>query len=406
MSSESALTPVAPWALLLVGSCIAAGAAACDPLVTVGSLPRSPEPPSAFDDGPIDVLLVIDSSNSMFEEKKRLATALYDSRCPIQSLVDVPELLRNPNAELLASLSQSCGIAQLLAAYDRDFRLGVITTDVNACDNFVPAVMGGPEAGFQPQRGCLQSVPSTKQRVLSRNDLNVPALLEETLLEGVRSWGSPFERSFDAVDAFLNGDTFSEACEGDRDLLLRDDAGLLIVFLSDEDDCSHADGAYGFSDESSDICGEDLSVIIEHSPGDCYARRELLAPVATYADRWRRLKGAGRERDVRVAVVGGAIPLDGADANGFQAAGCILGEGGQVTGACTEVQGTSSVNIELCGPGHGTVCCTADGAHRYAGLLRAFTDGDPRSGALRSICAPSYAGGLMQALHLGAHDDP
>ena len=49
------------------------------------------------------------------EEQARLARTIFDERCPIQDLRDVPPPYVNPVGSTLAELSEVCGIAQLLA---------------------------------------------------------------------------------------------------------------------------------------------------------------------------------------------------------------------------------------------------------------------------------------------------
>jgi hypothetical protein len=371
------------------GAAFGAGTA-CVLDLPIGSAPRpledvQPLPASEA----VDVLFVVDNSGSMLEEHARLVAAIFNPACPIQSLTDIPPALRDPDAALLAQLLPDCGLTQVLAAYGRDFNLGFITTDVNACDNVVPLAQGGAERGHRPQRGCLQPVPSSGQRILRRSDEALGARVNE-LLAGIAVHGSPFERGLDAVDMFLSGTTFSDECAGDRDRLLRSHAALLIVFLTDEDDCSHADGRFGFDSETSAVCGEDIRVVTDHSPTDCIARRETLAPVSAYAESWRLLKGAGNEGAVAVAVLGGAVNRLGA----VVPAGCVAESDGRITDACEESGGLSHLTGpgQPCDPQSGVRCCAADAATRYFELATRL--GAPSRG---SICAASYAPTMIAA---------
>lgn len=375
----------------------AALASACTLDVPIGRLPTrqavTTDPPADPIHGPVDVLFVVDNSGSMQEEQERLGRTLFDPRCPIQDLTNVPLALHDPDDALLAELLDTCGFVQILAAFDRDFRLGVITTDVNACDNFYPHGQRGDDTGFRPQRGCLQPVPSTGQRFLALEDAAIASRFDE-VLDGVGVFGSPFERGFDAVDAFLEGDTFFEECAGDRDRFLRPEAALLIVFLTDEDDCSHADGAFGFDDETLDVCGEDLSIVTEHTTKDCYEHPELLAPVAGYAERWRALKGPGREDAVRVTVLGGAVDQLGT----LVPAGCLRDDEGQVTSSCRASGGNSNITGPglVCDPASPELpCCTADASPRIfeLGNRMASSTGD-------SVCGDSYARAMLRALDI------
>src|SRR5688572_18036844 len=113
-----------------------------------------------------DILIVVDNSGSMAEEQQKLADNFINLRCadpeddstcecPLNDLADIPEEFLNPQPSLYEGdgpLSK-CGFIQLLAAFENDFRVGVITTDVGPCDNRFDQFATGE---FRPQRGCLQ----------------------------------------------------------------------------------------------------------------------------------------------------------------------------------------------------------------------------------------------------------
>ena len=345
----------------------------------------------------LDILFVVDNSGSMIEEQRELALTIYDPRCPIQDLNAVPQALLDPEPGLLEELSRVCGFSQILAAYDRDFRVGVITTDVNACDNLVPAAQGGADWGFRPQRGCLQEIPSTGERIISRSDSDVAGKFTE-MMANIGTYGSPFERGLDAVDVFLHPDDawVNPSCTGDRDRLLRDDAKLLIVFVTDEDDCSHVDDVAVFPSVPVTTCGELTDPSLFGEPSACYTQRRALAPVVGYTERLRALKGAGREGDVSVAVIGGALDRGG---GGLDAGGCIELDSGIASDLCFASGGLSNFTEAYapCGPeqvaAHGGLpCCTADGASRY---FEVRDDAVPFTGG--TICAPSYLETIIAA---------
>src|SRR3990172_7363802 len=126
-----------------------------------------------------DILIVVDNSGSMAEEQQNLADNFLNqdpAACPLQDLKNIPEEYKNPAPALYqgAGPLAQCGFIQLVAAFENDFRVGVITTDVGLCDNRVPSAQGGDAWGFRPQRGCLQpdSAPGgTARKVLARADL-------------------------------------------------------------------------------------------------------------------------------------------------------------------------------------------------------------------------------------------
>lgn len=371
--------------------------ASCELEVPIGRLPPENRPlRSLSGSGPIDILVVVDNSGSMLDEQAQLSRAMFKEECPIQGLTAVPEALQNPDGELLEDLEELCGFAQILAAYERDFRVGVITTDVNACDNFAPVTQGGEEWGHRPQRGCLQPIPSTGQKVITRQDFDIAEKFIE-MIGAIGNYGSPFERGLDAADFFLRGDTFVEECEGDLAQLRRPNADLLIVFVTDEDDCSHADGAGGYDDETLEACGPDDSLVTEHNPQACYDNSDDLLDVATYAERFLHHAGEGA---LRVLTVGGAVPTDLEDNDApHTAAGCFVNPDGAIDSGCFANGGQSNFT----GPGQpcgedtadergGLACCSADAASRYERLVNIV------DGSVRSICAGEYVSAFSRAL--------
>lgn len=188
-----------------------------------------------------DILIVIDNSGSMQEEQDRLASAFINERvsggvpeCPIlkDDLADFalcegeasdPPVCQfsNPTPEQLEGPLRLCGFIQVLAAFENDFRIGVVTTDVGLCDNRLPtsqsntfcdvAGAGTPECGtfndiswgFRPQRGCLQpnGPPGTPFKVIARDDLTDadPAKREigqrfVNTLKNIRTFGTSVDR--------------------------------------------------------------------------------------------------------------------------------------------------------------------------------------------------------------------
>lgn len=383
-----------PMAQALAALLLLALATACEPLVLIGgSAPPRPELPRQ-PSGPIDLLFVVDNSGSMLEEQGALSRSIFREDCPILDLNAVPAALLNPEAGLLEELASVCGISQILAAYDRDFRVGVITTDVNACDNLTE--FESPE--HRPQRGCLQPVPSTREKVISRSDSDLIRKFRE-LVAGLGNRGSPVERGLDAVDLFLRADDVALGCEGDRDLLLRPEAELLIIFVSDEDDCSHNEAWEELPDHS-EVCAQDLDWFARNNAASCYGAAGLLANVGGYAERFRAFKGAGREDFVRAAVVGGAVPRSDA----FIARGCRA-EDELISEGCWESGGLSNFTgpVDICGETTAAErafqpCCTADAAHRYFELAELM------NGQGASICAPDYVADLVRFLDLTEDD--
>lgn len=341
-------------------------------------------------DSPIDILFVVDNSGSMAEEQAALARTLMRDECPIHDLANVPAGLIDPGPDMLEELAGLCGLAQILASLQRDFRIGVITTDVNACDN----VLGAPldrEQQFRPQRGCLQPVPGTGDKVLTPDTPNLAEAFV-TLVTGVGTHGTAVERGLDAAAIFLVGDSWvSPGCEGDRAAFLRPEAELLLIFVTDEDDCSNDGSTAAFTHATSTICGQDPDVLLSNQPNLCYERADELTPVARYADVLRNLKGEGRDAWVRVGVIGGVV----GEGERQRANGCIDIDG-VVENECFESGGNSNFTQsgQLCDPAirDREVCCSADGARRYLRLRTALAPGRFEAA---TICQEGFISSLI-----------
>ncbi len=413
-----------------------------------------------------DILVVVDNSNSMREEQVNLAQNFLNpnlNECPIgvdqladfaRCKDDAPPAVcdfANPTAEQLQPGGElsGCGFIQILAAFENDFRVGVITTDVGVCDNRTPTALGGnhcsaqptPEEctvpdtcdaglqrcvgtgascdndddcgltwGFRPQRGCLQpnGPPGTDLKVIARSDLddddpdndNIGLRFTRTL-NNISVHGSGFERGLDAMRDFLDGSnnaTRDPSCREDLPGFLRDDAKLVVIFLTDEQDCSRLPDNAVLADEfADDICGV-VPPRTDISARDCYAKVDDLSPVAAYAD---FLKSQKRNADdISIAVIAGGIR----DGDGTVSSGCRIGGNGQPAGECYESKGQSGSQA-VCGASPTDVaaregrrcvagnapecelpCCQADSGSRYFELADAFPDQSIKD----SICYDSF----------------
>ncbi|MCB9662637.1 MAG: hypothetical protein H6732_00840 [Alphaproteobacteria bacterium] len=190
----------------------------------------------------VDILFVVDNSNSM-ELEQNLLAAGFDA---FISRVDEANI---------------------------DFHLGVITTAFLYDD---------------PDRGVLRGDPRILTRDSTRIDANTGELLDyvglfrERALVGLR--GSGREKGLEAASFALS--TTMTSTGGPNEGFLRPSANLLVVFVSDEDDCSD-EGRLG----------------AEADNLDCYRKSELLTPVSTFVRRFEALKG--NERVVQVAAIVG-----------------------------------------------------------------------------------------------------
>ena len=347
---------------------------------------------------PADILIVVDNSGSMCEEQDNLAKNFFDPACPLTDLNNIPAQFKNPNDETIAELSKSCGFIQMLAAFDNDFHVGVITSDTGLCDNRFGEAngdnacgAGDPNWGRRPQRGCLQKPPGEVKTIFSRGDTDIGVRFQATL-QNIRTFGSSVERELDAAQIFL--DPASErapGCEGDRDAFFRDGAKLSIIFLSDEEDCSHDDtiavDAGGFGNENA---GEQCVVdgresaeyqqVYANAAGACYNAGANLKAVSTYVDFFKGAKA--NPDDVQVAVIAGGLVND---RDGVTAGGCIIDNAGEPSGACIPLQGKASQTVG-CGGNGQPPCCTADPGTRYIALAQQMG----QKGLADSICRTSF----------------
>lgn len=397
-----------------------------------------------------DILIVVDNSGSMQEEQDRLGVAFINedtspAGCPISkdSLKDfarcdeepAPDVcrFRNPGPDKLAGELKNCGFIQVLAAFENDFRIGVITTDVGICDNRFPDAQAGqfcsgagagtPECatfnniawGYRPQRGCLQpnGVPGTSLKVIARSDLTDEDPNNDEIgqrfvdtLKNIRTFGTPIERGLDAAKLFLdeNNTDRGPGCENDLDSFLRKDAKLIVIYLTDEEDCSREDTVEACTDATC-TCPADTSCDIfpcaaggDCAPGrtefagevcntfaghfdnrikaNCYDLEGQLSPVTDYVDFLKGLKSD--PNDVSVAVIAGGLPT-GAEGD-IQPAGCTFdaNNGAVPSGACNVSFGSSNT----CTPQQN--CCFADPGERYFELAAGM------NGLKDTICVDSF----------------
>jgi hypothetical protein len=214
----------------------------------------------------LDVLVVIDNSNSMSEKQNAVA---------------------DEATTFIAELSRSGGIRQ-------DFRVAVITTSV-----YLHA--GSPTQSLwrtYPEAGRLRPVPlqlsdggldlvSGSERVLVGEDPRIVEKFAKMVRQG--DTGSGQETPFEALRLALLGDLAAVPLDqGGNAGFLRDGARLLVVVLTDEDDCS----------ETSRPAKVVIGSIREVS--DCSLRQAELTPVAEYHHLFSDLlvDGAGRRRDI------------------------------------------------------------------------------------------------------------
>ncbi|HLT29901.1 MAG TPA: vWA domain-containing protein [Myxococcaceae bacterium] len=277
-----------------------------------------------------DILFVVDNSNSMREEQEGVATEL-------------PEFVR--------ALQAGGGLTQ-------DFRVGLVTTSVYQ-QAIVPGGIDYRDFSDIGEAGRLRPVPEADGRIradaprwIEGTDPELLPKFQRLIQQGTFGSGqeTPFEAALLAVTDPL---TAIEPDAGGNAGFLRDGARLLVVVVSDEDDCSERARppavAVG-TDPSRDWCNE---------------RAEDLTPVSAYVDAFHALSDTtGARREVLWASIA-PVALEDKRAEAV-------------------VDGTQLRNVG---------CPTSRGPGlRQREMAEAF---DPSLRNLDSICRPSYRESLI-----------
>lgn len=212
-----------------------------------------------------DILFVIDNSGSMADEQQKVAEQL-----PL--FVD--------------ELKKGGGVGH-------DFQVGVITTSVYQNANLGTSF---DYREFPAQAGRLQGVPDgsgmpTGERVLRSDDAALVEKFSALVKQG--TMGSGQETPFEAVRLAVATDLANKPqAEGGNAGFLRDDARLLVVVVTDEDDCSEME--------------RPPSVFVGTSPTTNYCddQEASLSRVVEYANLFKELKDStGAARQVLWAAI-------------------------------------------------------------------------------------------------------
>jgi PKD repeat protein len=185
----------------------------------------------------LDVLFVVDNSAGMTEKQAVLAAGLHAFLDP---------LLASPV----------------------DFHLGVVSTDMS-----------------NPAESGRLLAPPGNPTILTRETADLPVVLAAAVQLGKS--GDGFEKGLQAMEAALSPPLVDAENRG----FLRPDARLLVLFVSDEEDCSHERGA-----------------IPELDGDECVRNVDRMIPVEHYVDFLTRLK-ADPGLVFGAAIVGPDLPL-------------------------------------------------------------------------------------------------
>ncbi len=204
---------------------------------------RCSEQQPLIDPQKLDVLFVIDNSGSMAEEQAGVASEL---------------------TSFVNELRQGGGVSQ-------DFHIGVVTTSVYQHSKV--ANLEGYRT-YPTQSGLLQPVPDEAadggvalgtgtERVLSGEDPLLVPKFARLVRQGTQ--GSGQETPFEAARLALASDLAAISVEGGGNGgFLRDRARLLVVVLTDEDDCSEMGRpaqVYIGPDAGIDYCGDQSNLL-------------------------------------------------------------------------------------------------------------------------------------------------
>lgn len=283
-----------------------------------------------------DILFVVDDSNSMSEEQEGVARELPTFVEVLQTGAGVQQNLRVGLVNTSVYSAYSPGPGQLfLTRYDQGGWLRPF-----------PMVDGGTPDGA---RWLTDPDPG----IVSRLSAAIRAL-------GIA--GSFQETPFEAARLALTGTGFWTTLPdgGNPNAgFLRDGARLLVVAVSDEDDCSEM----GFRSPKvfyTDAEGQDF----------CTLHEDLLTPVGDYVTAFTRIDdGKGRPREILWGAIA-PVARSNKVAQGVQGS---LGDGGPVT-----------QNVD---------CPTSGGpGYRHRAMALAF---DPTLSNLDSVCAPDYHQSLV-----------
>jgi len=284
-----------------------------------------------------DILFVVDNSNSMTEEQAGVAREL---------------------PTFIQVLKAGAGVEQ-------DLRVGLVDTSVYAAfDNGRGQVLVTPfpQGGWLRQFPLADGGPTDGARWLSDPDPEmVPRLA--VAIQGLGVNGSYQETPFEAARIALTQTGFWQVLPdgGSPNAgFLRPGARLLVVAVSDEDDCSEMSFRPAPKVFFNDVDDQDF----------CTRHEDLLTPVKDYLDAFRGLDaGTGRTREVLWGAIA-PVARSNKVAQGVQGA---LADGGPV------IQNVDCPTSG--GPGY---------RHRQMAL-----DFDGTLTNLDSICAPDYHQSLL-----------
>jgi len=262
--------------------------------------PQGEEQPPGPGQG-VDILVVVDNSGSMSAEQEILKNAFP---ALIRALLDPPV---DPET------------GQRVHEPIRDLHLGVISTDLGTAGFNVQTcednLLVGDDAILQHApngAGCGASYPLYLDYSVADGappDLTAMEAITDDFgcIAALGTSGCGFEQQLEAARRAL---LVQAEPGGPNDGFLRADTIVVILFITDEEDCSAQDPT--MFDISSLTYGVNLR---------CYYEKSKLFPVSRYAADFRSLRS--NPDDVVVGMIVGVPPIPGCNGRGSEISGCL-----------------------------------------------------------------------------------
>lgn len=243
----------------------------------------------------VDVLFVIDDSQSMGEEQESLAR-------------EIPKLVRSLARGVVPGEEDRDGVVPA-----RSIHVGVVSSDMGI--NGVPDIGNcrgfGRDGMLLQAEGCggPQGFVEYEPDATGAGDADFAA--EVACLTQLGTQGCGFEQPLEAMWKALSpsaDQSFSRETSGHGNAenagFLRPDSLLVVVLLSDEDDCS-------VPDSSRELFASELGEM--NINVKCGRNPELTHPISRYAQGLRSLREHAPERLLFVAIGGVPTELEGQD---------------------------------------------------------------------------------------------
>lgn len=299
--------------LLCLGAALAFAAPGCDGSITgrdgsddridvqaddpaadpAGDDAEPPPPPSN-----VDILVVVDNSGSMAAEQSNLKAAM-------------PALI---GALLAPPVDPDTGLP--VHAPVRDLHLGVISTNLGSGGFGVSGCEGlGDDALLQHlprEAGCDAAYPLFLSYLIGESDPPDAAAIADLsddfgCVAVLGTEGCGFEQPLEAAHKAL---LVHARPGGPNEGFLRDDSLVLIVFITDEEDCSAEDNTLF-----------DLSTVTYPVNLRCFQEKEMLHDVSRYVDAFRGLRSD--PNNVVVGMIVGVPLAPACNGRGTNLTGCL-----------------------------------------------------------------------------------